>query len=377
MKLVVFGLAISSSWGNGHATLWRGLVRALAARGHEVVFFERDATWYAAHRDLTALPGLDLVIYRDWQEALPLARAHLADADVGLVTSYCADGLAATAEVQGSRVPRRVFYDLDTPVTLERVRAQERVPWLGPDGLAGFDLVLSYAGGAALDGLRDLLGARRVAPLYGSVDPAVHAPAPPREELRCDLSYLGTFAGNRQAALEALLLEPARRRPDLKFLIGGSQYPAGFPWEPNVFYARHVPPVDHAAFYGSSALTLSITRGAMARTGWCPSGRLFEAAACGAAVLTDAWPGLEAFFRPGEEVLVASTTDDVLAALDLPREQLARLGEAARERALGMHTAARRAAELEMLLSASLDEQAVVDLDGGRYEDDDDVREVA
>lgn len=375
MKLVVFGLAISSSWGNGHATLWRGLVRALAARGHEVVFFERDATWYASRRDLTALPGLDLVIYRDWQEALPLARAHLADADVGLVTSYCADGLAATAEVLGSRVARRVFYDLDTPVTLERVRAQEHVPWLGPDGLSGFDLVLSYAGGEALDGLRDLLGARRVAPLYGSVDPTVHAPAPPRAELGADLSYLGTFAGNRQVALERLFLEPARRRPDLKFLIGGSQYPAEFPWAPNVFYVQHVPPADHGAFYRSSALTLSITRGAMARTGWCPSGRLFEAAACGAAVLTDPWPGLDAFFRPNEEVLVASTTEHVLAALDLPREQLARIGEAARERALSMHTAARRAAELEVLLTATLDEQAIID--DGRYEDEDDLREVA
>lgn len=368
MKLVVFGLAISSSWGNGHATLWRGLVRALAARGHEVVFFERDATWYAAHRDLAALPGLDLVIYRDWQEALPLARAHLADADVGLVTSYCADGLAATAEVLGSRVARRVFYDLDTPVTLERVRAGERVPWLGEDGLAAFDLVLSYAGGAALDGLRDLLGARRTAPLYGSVDPTVHAYAHARDDLRGDLSYLGTFAGNRQAALERLFLEPARRRPDLRFVVGGSQDPADVPRTPNVIHVRHVQPSDHAAFYRSSALTLSITRGAMARTGWCPSGRLLEAAACGAAVLIDPWPGLEAFFRPGEEVLVASTSEEVLAALDLPRDQLARLGEAARERALSMHTAARRAAELEMLLSASLDDQVL---------GDDDVREVA
>jgi spore maturation protein CgeB len=193
VRLVVFGLAISSSWGNGHATLWRGLVGALAARGHSVVFFERDVPWYAGHRDLQGdLPGLDLVLYRDWAEVRSLARAYLADCDAAFVTSYCADGLAATDEVLASRAARRVFYDLDAPVTLARVRAGEAIPWLGAEGLRGFDLVLSYAGGPTLDGLRDLLGARRAAPLYGSVDPAVHAPAPPRGDLRGDLSYLGT-----------------------------------------------------------------------------------------------------------------------------------------------------------------------------------------
>ncbi|MBX3466282.1 MAG: glycosyltransferase [Planctomycetes bacterium] len=355
MKLVVFGLSVSSSWGNGHATLWRGLIGALAAQGHRVVFFERDAPWYAQHRDIAPeVPGLDLVIYRDWREALPLARAHLADADVGMVTSYCHDGVAATHEVLASRA-RRAFYDLDAPVTLERVRAGVRVPWLGADGLRGFDIVLSYAGGATLDGLRRLLGARRAAPLYGSVDPAVHAPAPPREHLRADLSYLGTYAADRQAALDALLLACARRRPEQRFLIGGSQYPPDFPWGPNVHYVRHVPPADHGAFYSSSRLTLSVTRGPMAAVGWCPSGRLFEAAACGAAVLTDAWPGLEVFFRPGEEVLVARTTDEALAALDTPAHVLRRIGCAARERALRDHTAAARARELVDLLGAARD----------------------
>lgn len=372
MKLVVFGLAISSSWGNSHATLWRGLVRALGARGHEVVFFERDVPWYASRRDLTGdLPGLDLVIYRDWVEARPLARAHLADADAAVVTSCCADALEATAEVLESRALRRVFYDLDTPVTLETLRAGRPVPWLGEGGLAGFDLVLSCAGGAALDGLRDLLGARRVAPLYGSVDPEVHAPAMPRGEFAADLSYLAASAADGQAALEALLLEPARRRPGTRFLIGGSQDPPDVPWGDNVRHVRHVAPGDHGAFYGSSALTLSVTRRATAETGWCPSGRLFEAAACGAAVLTDAWPGLEHFFKPGAELLVARTTEHVLAALDLPRATLRRIGAAARERALTHHTAARRAEELEVMLSASLAEAPSGDLL------EDDLREVA
>lgn len=354
MKLVVFGLSISSSWSNGHATLWRGLVRALARRGHRVVFFERDAPSYAGHRDLDGdQPGLDLIVYRDWNEALPLCRAHLADADVGLVTSRCADGAAATRELLPSRARRRVFYDLDSPITLEKVRAGERVPWLGPDGLAGFDLVLSDAGGAALTGLRDLLGARRTAPLYGSVDPARHAPCPPREHLRSHLSYLGAYAPDRQAALEALLLAPARRRPALRFLVGGAQYPADLAWAPNVRHVRHVPPAERGAFYCSSALTLSVTRRATLDGGWCPSGGLFEAAACGAVVLTDPWPGLEAFFSPGDEVLVARTTDEALAAVDTSQAVLSRIGRAARERALGEHTAAHRARELEALLAAT------------------------
>ncbi|HYH45791.1 MAG TPA: glycosyltransferase, partial [Thermoanaerobaculia bacterium] len=229
MKLVVFGLTVSSSWGNGHATLWRGLLTALAWRGHRVTFFERDVPYYAFHRDCTDVPGHRLILYREWSEALPLARAELAEADAGMVTSYCPDGLAATDLVLGSEAPRRVFYDLDTPVTLERLAAGEPVSYLGPDGLAGFDLVLSYTGGAALAELRSRLGAKRVAPLYGSVDPEAHRPAAPLEVYRADFSYLGTWAADRQEALDCLFLEPARRLPEQRFLIGGSQYPVDFP----------------------------------------------------------------------------------------------------------------------------------------------------
>lgn len=354
MKLVIFGLTVSSSWGNGHATLWRGLCAALAAKGHEVVFFERDVPYYAAHRDLHGLPGGTLCLYPEWADALPPARRHLAGADVAVVTSYCPDAVAAADLALDSPVGLRVFYDLDTPVTLARLRAGEAVDYLGPRGLADFDLVLSYTGGRALSELRTRLGARRVVPLYGGVDPRVHRPAPPVDWCRADLSYLGTYAHDRQAALDRLFIEPARRRPDYRFLIGGAQYPAAFPWAANIHFVDHRPPSDHPAFYGSSRLTLNVTRRAMAEMGYCPSGRLFEAAACGAPILSDGWEGLEAFFHPGRQILVARDTDDVIDALAMPDDALAAIARRARERALDEHTADRRAAELEAALEGAL-----------------------
>jgi spore maturation protein CgeB len=350
MKIVVFGLTISSSWGNGHATLWRGLCRALARRGHRVVFFEHDVPYYAGNRDLHEVPGGELVLYSDWDDIRSRAARELAAAEVAMVTSYCPHGIEASALVREAP-GTRVFYDLDTPVTLARLKAGEPVSYIGPEGLAGFDLVLSYTGGAALDTLRRDLGARRVAPLYGHVAPEVHRPVAPQAPFASDLSDLGTYAADRQAALETLLVEPARLRPERRFLIGGAQYPEGFPWGENIFFVRHLPPADHPAFFSSSRLTLNVTRRAMADMGWCPSGRLFEAAACGTPLLSDAWEGLDAFFTPGREVLTARTAEDAVAALDLSDAELRRIGQAGRERVLGEHTSDHRAAELEALLS--------------------------
>ena len=358
MKLVIFGLTVSSSWGNGHATIWRALCRALAGRGHRVVFFERDVPYYASHRDLTELPGGQLYLYADWAEVLPLAQRQLADADVAMVTSYCPDGLAASDLVLASRARLRTFYDLDTPVTLARLQAGETVDYIGPRGLQDFDLVLSFTGGAALTALQTRLGARRVAPLYGSVDPEAHRPALAVAAYRADLSYLGTYAADRQAALERLFLEPARRLPGQRFVIGGALYPAEFPWRENIFFVRHLPPAQHAAFFCSSRLTLNVTRGAMAQMGHCPSGRLFEAAACGAPLLSDWWAGLDSFFTPGAEILVAHTAEDTVNALQLSDAQRARMARAARARTLEEHTAARRAAELEAVLAATADAAA-------------------
>lgn len=346
MKLVIFGLTISSSWGNGHATLWRGLCKGLRAAGHEVVFFERDVPYYAQHRDLHEVPGGRLILYDEWDTVRHRAARELDAADAALVTSYCPDGVAAAALVLESSAAVRAFYDLDTPVTLDLLRRGDAVPYLPPAGLADFDLVLSFTGGRALDELRATLGARRVAPLYGSVDPDVHRPAAPLPQYASDLSYLGTFAADRQESLERFLVEPAARQPARTFLIGGAQYPADFPWKPNIRFVRHVPPAEHAAFFCSSRLTLNVTRRAMAEMGYCPSGRLFEAAACGAPLVTDRWEGLEAFFEPGEQILAVRTTEDVQAALDTSDDELQRLARAARDRTLEEHTAARRAAEL-------------------------------
>ncbi|MBV9734544.1 MAG: glycosyltransferase [Acidisphaera sp.] len=354
MKIVIFGLAVSSSWGNGHAALWRGLIRALLADGHQVAFFERDVPYYAAHRDLAELPeGGRLILYPDWQHAQPRARRELAGADIGMVTSYCPDGIEATRLVQESRVAVRCFYDLDTPITLARLEAGEPVGYIGPEGLAGFDIVLSYTGGAALRALRERLGARRVVPVYGSVDPQTHHPVPPVPRFQALLSYLGTYSDDRQERLERLFVAPARARPGERFVIGGAQYPQQFPWAANIWFVRHLPPAEHAAFYCSSRVTLNVTRAAMAQMGWCPSGRLFEAAACGTPVLSDRWDGLESFFEPGREILVADSTEQALAALDLPDGELAAMARRARVRTLEEHSAARRAREMVAALESA------------------------
>lgn len=350
MRIVIFGLSVSSAWGNGHATPWRSLIAALDRARHEVVFFEQDTPYYRRHRDLERLGGRGrLVLYPAWDELRAEARAIADTADAAIVTSYCPDGRDACELVLGSRARARVFYDLDTPVTLARLAAGEDVPYLPAGGLAGFDLVLSFTGGPALEHLRDRLGARRVAALHGSVDPARHRPVAAAAPWAAACSYLGTWSADRQAALEALFLEPARRGRR-RFLLGGSMYPPGVRWPPNVARVDHVPPPEHPAFYCSSPLTLNITRGAMARAGFCPSGRLFEAAACGVPVLTDAWPGLEAFFTPGDQILVARTTDEAIAAIELPRDELAAIGRRARARAIEEHSGAARAAQLLALL---------------------------
>jgi spore maturation protein CgeB len=352
MKIVVFGLTISSSWGNGHATLWRGLCAGLHRQGHQVIFFERDAEYYAASRDFFDLPGGELVIYDDWENARLQAKSEIASADAAIVTSYCPDAIAASELILSEGRGLKVFYDLDTPVTLASLRNGGSISYIGPRGLADFDLVLSYTGGIALDILQRDLGARRVAPLYGHVDPQVHRPAEPRPHYRADLSYLGTYSADRQQALMALLIEAARRAPERRFLIAGAQYPQDFPWCPNLFFARHLPPSEHPAFFSSSRLTLNVTRRPMAELGWCPSGRLFEAAACGTAILSDVWEGLEAFFTPGQEIFAAADTEAALAALELEDSEIRRVANAALERTLAEHTSEHRSRQLVATLEA-------------------------
>jgi len=351
VKIVIFGLTISSSWGNGHATLWRGLCKNLIRLGHQITFFERDTPYYAGARDLTKIAGGKLVLFASWADIEKTARDELLEADAAIVTSYCPDGIDATRLVLDQDRAQRVFYDLDTPVTLAKLLAGERVSYIGPDGLRGFDLVLSFTGSPdAFAAFRTRLGARRLAVLYGHVDVDVHRPVAPEEHYRADLSYLGTYSDDRQLALEALFIEPARLRRDFRFLIAGAQYPADFPWSPNIYFVRHLPPAEHPKFFASSPITLNVTRRAMAESGWCPSGRLFEAAACGAPLLSDHWPGIEEFFTPGEEILLTRNSSDTLAALELGSAELAQIAKRARERTLDQHSSAKRAKELVELL---------------------------
>jgi spore maturation protein CgeB len=353
MKIVVFGLTISSSWGNGHATLWRGLCRALAQQGHRVIFFERDVPYYAGARDLHEFPWVELILYPEWEDVRSAAAAQVKDADAVLVTSYCPDACLAQELMAADGRGMRVFYDLDTPVTLARLAAGGTVPYIGPRGLIDFDLVFSFTGGPALGELRTRLGARCVAPLYGHVDPRAYQRAAARPHYRADLSYLGTFSWDRQAAVESLFIRPARDRADLRFVLGGAQYPDDFPWSPNIYFVQHLPPSEHPSFFSSSRLTLNVTRASMAKMGWCPSGRFFEAAACGTAILSDSWNGLEEFFTPGEQVIVAQSQADAMDALDLTDAELGRIGKAARERVLAEHTCERRATELVRAIEAA------------------------
>lgn len=353
MKLVIFGLTISSSWGNGHATLWRGMCKSLARLGVDVVFFEHDVSYYARQRDCAVPEGATLVLYEDWQAIRARGQRELADADAAIVTSYCPDALPAHAEILEAARPLAVFYDLDSPVTIAAAREGKLLPYLDARGLRDYDLVLSYAGGPTLDALQKILHACNAHPLYGHVDPELHRPVAPSAAYRSDLCWLGTYAEDRQGALEALFVDAARARPRARLTLAGAQYPIDFPWHDNIWFIRHLPPSEHAAFLCSSRLALNVTRAAMARAGWCPSGRLFETAACGVPILSDDWPGLAGFYRPGVEILLAQDTADTLAAMDLSDGELQRIGEAGRARTLASHTSMHRARELVRLLEGA------------------------
>jgi spore maturation protein CgeB len=255
--------------------------------------------------------------------------------------------------------PLHVFYDLDTPITVaaldrDGLAVASGAHYLTPELLPEFDLYLSFTGGPLLDCLERRWGARRAAALYGSVDPEVHVPVEnPPANLRCTLGYLGTYAADRQPALDILLFEAARARPDEAFLVAGSLYPADVEWPANVRRLEHLEPERHPAFYSANRLTLSISRAAMRQWGYTPSGRLFEATSCATPLLTDSFPGLEEFFEPGTEVLVAGSTEAALAALDMPVSDLARIGAAGRERTLSRHTGKERARELLQLCEAA------------------------
>lgn len=344
LDVVVLGLSITSSWGNGHATTYRALVRALAAAGHRVLFLERDVPWYAANRDQPEPAGCALGLYRSLEELRERHGAAIREADLVLVGSYVPDGVAVGRLVQERARGITAFYDIDTPVTLARLARGEH-EYLAPDLVPGYDLYLSFTGGPTLGRIERELGAPLARPLYCSADPEVHRPEP--RPPRWELGYVGTYSADRQPALERLLVAPARARPHARFAVAGPQYPAAIAWPANVERIEHLAPGEHAAFYASQRFTLNVTRADMVRAGYSPSVRLFEAAACGTPIVSDVWPGLETIFAPGREILLARSTAEALRILEDTSEAERRaIGERARRRVLAEHTAAHRAQAL-------------------------------
>jgi spore maturation protein CgeB len=345
LDIVILGLSITSSWGNGHATTYRALVRALARRGHRIRFLERDVPWYAENRDLPRPPFAATHLYQGLDDLRDRFGREVAQADLVIVGSFVPQGRAVCAWVLGTARGRTAFYDIDTPGTLASL-ARGDCEYLEASLIPRFDLYLSFTGGPTLHRLERDLGARRARALYCSVDPDYYHPEP--HEPRWQLGYLGTYSADRQPALERLLFEPARLQPGNRFVVAGALYPPGLVWPANVDHLPHVAPGDHRAFYGQQRYTLNVTRADMVAAGHAPSVRLFEAAACGVPIVSDAWPGLESFFVPGREILIAGSPREVRGLIeDLPEHQRRRIGAAGRQRVLSAHTSGHRAEQLE------------------------------
>jgi spore maturation protein CgeB len=345
LRIVILGLSITSSWGNGHATTYRSLMRALCRRGHEVLFLECDKPWYRQHRDLRETSFGTVCLYEDVAQLRRRWLGELRDADVVILGSYVPDGIAVAQLIRRVGTGITAFYDIDTPVTLAALAAGD-CEYLTPAVIPGFDLYLSFTGGPMLRLLEDRYGARAARAFYCSVDPDEHRPL--LVEPRWSLGYLGTYGADRQPTLDRLLCEPARRWSEGRFAVAGPLYPAELTWPGNVERIEHVGPDRHGWFYGRQRFTLNVTRADMVRMGYSPSVRLFEAAACGVPIISDWWPGLDTIFTPEREILIAQHGQDVLRYLrEMPEAERLRLAERARRHVLGHHTAEHRAALLE------------------------------
>jgi spore maturation protein CgeB len=344
LSIVILGLSITSSWGNGHATTYRALVRELAAAGHDVLFLERDQPWYASNRDLPHPPFGRTVLYGGLEELHDRFAAAVRGADLVIVGSFVPQGAQVGDWVQREARGTTAFYDIDTPVTLARLARGEH-DYLRPDQIAGYGLYLSFTGGPTLRRLEQEFGSPRARQLYCSVDPQLYYPEP--QEHAWDLGYMGTYSDDRQPGVDRLLLQPARAWPQGRFIVAGPQYPAHIAWPGNVEHRPHLPPAEHRAFYNRQRFTLNITRADMVQAGWSPSVRLFEAAACGTPIVSDRWEGLETVFVPGREIVLADGPAEVLAVLrGMDEDARQAMAERARRRILAEHTAAHRAAEL-------------------------------
>ena len=351
LNCVFLGLSITSTWGNGHATTYRGLLKEISRRGHQVTFLERDVPWYAAHREFDCLPYCTVALYGSLDELKDRYTALIRTADVVVVGSYVPDGIAIGQWVISIAQNATAFYDIDTPVTLASL-ATGKCEYISRELYPRYDLYLSFTGGPTLDLVERKLGSPAARALYCSVDPSLYYPQP--EAVRWDIAYLGTYAADRQPALENLLLDVARKNPGSSFAVGGPQYPEGIEWPGNVERMEHVAAGEHRRFYNAQKFALNLTRQDMIRAGYSPSVRLFEASACGVPIITDEWAGLSTIFRPHSEILPASNAAEVTSYLQMPVDRLLEIGERARVRTLRFHTAAVRAEEFETYVLESL-----------------------
>ena len=352
MKIVILGLSITSAWGNGHATTYRGLIRELCALGHEVLFLERDVPWYASSRDLPDPPFGQTSLYSSFDDLKTRFAGAVRSADFVMVGSYVPEGVAVGEWVTSIAPGPTAFYDIDTPVTLARL-SQGDTEYLSAELVPRYDLYLSFSGGPALERLERQYGSRMARPLYCSFDPALYYPE--EREITWDLGYMGTYSDDRQPPLDRLMLEPARKWGSGRFVVAGPQYPAHISWPRNVHRIEHLPPSEHRAFYNAQRYTLNITRADMVSMGYSPSVRLFEAAACATPIISDYWQGLDTFFTIGSEILVSRSPSETLNYLhDTPEEERLAIAKRARARVFSEHTAAHRALELYGYISELL-----------------------
>ena len=352
LDIVILGLSITSSWGNGHATTFRALIKELNKKGHKIVFLEKDVPWYAAHRDLPNPSFCTTILYKDINELKENYTNLVGEADLVMVGSYVPDGAAVGSFVHATAEGVTAFYDIDTPVTLSKL-GNEDYEYLHPDLIPGYNIYLSFTGGPTLQTLERELGSPMARALYCSFDPAEYFPE--QQRMEWDLGYLGTYSDDRQPPLQKLMLQAATGFNNGKFVVAGPKYPATIQWPGNVERIEHLPPSVHRKFYNSQRFTMNITRSDMINAGYSPSVRLFEAAACGTPIISDYWNGIESIFEIGKAILIARSSNDTLNYLkSVSEEERKKIGEAARHKVLANHTAAHRATELENYYNEAL-----------------------
>ncbi|MGE5364982.1 MAG: glycosyltransferase [Bacteroidota bacterium] len=342
-NITILGLTITSSRGNGHATTYRGLVKALKERGHSVTFLERNTPWNKENRDLQNPEYCRVLFYDSLEELKDSYTEIVREADLTMVGSYVPEG-APIGEWVTANAERSAFYDIDTPVTLQKLKNQD-YEYLHPSLIRKYNAYLSFTGGKTLRYIEDHYSSPMARPLYCSFDPAVYYQE--TEEKTYDMGYLGTYSDDRQPALKKLLIEPAAQLTQMKFAVAGPQYPENIKWGNNVRRIEHLSPDKHRGFYNSQRFTLNVTRQAMIQAGYSPSVRLFEAAACATPIISDYWDGIDIFFKPNKEVLIARSGFDIVKYLRMNEEKRILLGKAAQEKVLSFHTGSHRAQELE------------------------------